>query len=348
MGCRACASPGGGCQFLGTAATSQVVGEALGLSLPHTALAPSGQPIWLDAAKRSAGAMMRLHQLGMGTSDILTQAAVWNAMVVHAAFGGSTNLLIHLAAIAYAAGLQPPTVAGLDRGQSAGAAACGCAAERAAQFCHGAGFSGGRRAGSDAASAQGAADRYKGEDGYAANRWMRASTGGSRARDAGELRRVLEGAGRNRSGRCDHVAGSSARARADVGGLFPDRQSCAGGIGGQEHVDRSIAGWRRQVFRHVGPARVFITEEAAIKAIKSGEIMEGDVIVLICGGPKGAGMQEIYQITAALKALAALQACGCAYRRAFQRRFDGRVHWAYFAGGACGRADRQGSGRRRD
>ena len=53
VGCRACASPGGGCQFLGTAATSQVVGEALGLALPHTALAPSGQPIWLDAARRS-------------------------------------------------------------------------------------------------------------------------------------------------------------------------------------------------------------------------------------------------------------------------------------------------------
>src|SRR5271168_3620140 len=50
LGCRACASPGGGCQFLGTAATSQVVAEALGLALPHSALAPSGQPIWLDAA----------------------------------------------------------------------------------------------------------------------------------------------------------------------------------------------------------------------------------------------------------------------------------------------------------
>ncbi len=54
LGCRACASPGGGCQFLGTAATSQVVGEALGLSLTHSALAPSGQPIWLDMAVRSA------------------------------------------------------------------------------------------------------------------------------------------------------------------------------------------------------------------------------------------------------------------------------------------------------
>ena len=57
MGCRACATPGGGCQFLGTAATSQVVAEALGLSLPHSALAPSGQPIWLDAATRSARAL---------------------------------------------------------------------------------------------------------------------------------------------------------------------------------------------------------------------------------------------------------------------------------------------------
>ena len=50
MGCRACATPGGGCQFLGTAATAQVIAEALGLALPHTALAPSGAPIWLDAA----------------------------------------------------------------------------------------------------------------------------------------------------------------------------------------------------------------------------------------------------------------------------------------------------------
>src|SRR5687767_4937586 len=52
LGCRACASPGGGCQFLGTAATSQVVAEALGLTLPHAALAPSGQSVWLDMATR--------------------------------------------------------------------------------------------------------------------------------------------------------------------------------------------------------------------------------------------------------------------------------------------------------
>src|SRR4051794_28232180 len=60
LGCRACGSPGGGCQFLGTAATSQVVAEALGLTVPHAALAPSGQPIWLDTARRSALALIGL------------------------------------------------------------------------------------------------------------------------------------------------------------------------------------------------------------------------------------------------------------------------------------------------
>src|SRR5580698_9304209 len=110
MGCRACATPGGGCQFLGTAATSQVVAEALGLSLPHAALAPSGQSMWLDAAARSARALFRMAELGIGTRDVLTDASVRNAMILHAAFGGSTNLLLHVPAIAHAAGLRRPTV----------------------------------------------------------------------------------------------------------------------------------------------------------------------------------------------------------------------------------------------
>src|SRR5205807_542637 len=110
LGCRACGTPGGGCQFLGTAATSQVVGEALGHSLPHSALAPSGQPIWLDMATRSARAMAALRSRGLKGRDIVTDASVRNAMVVHAAFGGSTNLLLHVPAIAHAAKLPRPTV----------------------------------------------------------------------------------------------------------------------------------------------------------------------------------------------------------------------------------------------
>src|SRR5213075_2310614 len=67
LGCRACGSPGGGCQFLGTAATSQVVAEALGLAVPHSALAPSGQPVWTDIALRSARALCHLEAKGIRT-----------------------------------------------------------------------------------------------------------------------------------------------------------------------------------------------------------------------------------------------------------------------------------------
>jgi dihydroxyacid dehydratase/phosphogluconate dehydratase len=107
LGCRACGSPGGGCQFLGTAATAQVVCEALGMSLPHSALAPSGQPVWLDMARRSAHALLSLDKRGLKMRDILTWESVENAMVLHAAFGGSTNLLLHIPAIAHAAGECP-------------------------------------------------------------------------------------------------------------------------------------------------------------------------------------------------------------------------------------------------
>ena len=108
LACRVCGSPGGGCQFLGTAATSQVVAEALGMAVPHSALAPSGQPIWLDMARRSARALTLLEARGISIGDVVTREALRNSMVVHAAFGGSTNLLLHIPAIAHARGLPRP------------------------------------------------------------------------------------------------------------------------------------------------------------------------------------------------------------------------------------------------
>src|SRR4051812_28247386 len=110
MGCRACGSPGGGCQFMGTAATSQVVAEALGLTLPHGALSPSGAEIWRDLARRSARALMALEEKNLTSRALLSDDSIYNAMVAHAAFGGSTNLVLHIPAIAHAAGLRRPTV----------------------------------------------------------------------------------------------------------------------------------------------------------------------------------------------------------------------------------------------
>ena len=300
VGCRACASPGGGCQFLGTAATSQVVGEALGLALPHTALAPSGQPIWLDAARRSGRAILRMHQLHIGTEDILTDAAIRNAMVVHAAFGGSTNLLLHIPAIAYAAGLKRPTVAdwtavnrlvprlvdALPNGPFATVQVflAGAVPEVMLHL---------REAGLLDTSVK----TVSGESLDASLDWWKQSN----RRQA--LRRELQ----TRDGiDPDDVIMSPARAAQKgltsticfpVGNLAPE-----GSVIKSTAIDSSLVD-ESEVYRHLGPAKVFVTEEAAIKAIKSGDVARGDVLVLICGGPAGAGMQEIYQITAALKQL---------------------------------------------
>jgi putative YjhG/YagF family dehydratase len=302
VGCRACASPGGGCQFLGTAATSQVVGEALGLALPHTALAPSGQPIWLDGAKRSSRAILRLHQLQIGTENILTQAAIRNAMIVHAAFGGSTNLLLHIPAIAHAARLQRPTVADWTEVNRQAPRIVDALPNGPRGFATVQVFLAGgvpevmlhlRSAG----LLDGSVTTVSGESLDACLDWWKESP------RRHELRRVLK----DRDGiDPDDVIMSPDRARSrgltsticfPVGNLAPE-----GSVIKSTAIDASLVG-EDGVYRHVGPARVFVTEADAIKAIKGGQVARGDVVVLICGGPAGAGMQEIYQITAALKQL---------------------------------------------
>ena len=75
-----------------------------------TALSPSGYPVWFELASRSAKALTHLHKKKIGTSQILSAASIRNAMITHAACGGSSNPIIHLAAIAYHAGLERPTV----------------------------------------------------------------------------------------------------------------------------------------------------------------------------------------------------------------------------------------------
>ncbi|MFP5226155.1 MAG: YjhG/YagF family D-xylonate dehydratase [Acidobacteriota bacterium] len=302
MGCRACASPGGGCQFLGTAATSQVVGEALGLALPHTALAPSGQPVWLDAAKRSAAALLRLREIGMGTQEILTQAAFENAMVVHAAFGGSTNLLLHLPAIAHAAGRKRPDVAEWMRVNREVPRLVDALPNGPRGFATVQVFLAGgvpevmlhlRAAGLLNTKVPTAAGVTLG----ACLDWWEQS----------ERRRALQQNLRERDGiDADEVICSPDRARSR--GLTSTVCFPKGNLAPHGSVVKSTAidpGLIREdgVFYHRGPARVFTLESDAIEAIRKGRISAGDVMVLLCCGPLGAGMQEIYQITAALKAL---------------------------------------------
>jgi putative YjhG/YagF family dehydratase len=305
LSCRACASPGGGCQFLGTAATSQVVAEALGLSLPHTALAPSGQPIWLDMAHRSARALMALDRRGIKSSDILTDAAIRNAMIVHAACGGSTNLLLHIPAIAHAAGLRVPTVADWQEVNA-----------RVPRFV-------------DALP-----------NGPVGHPTVRVFLAGGvpeimlHLRELGLLDlNVLTASGltlcevlawwensqrrqtvRETLKRRDNVDADDvimpptlAKSRGLTSTVCFPRGNLApeGSVIKSTSIDPRVVD-ADGVYRKTGPARVFTRERDAIAAIKGrGEkpIKPGDVIVLIARGPMGSGMEETYQVTSALRYL---------------------------------------------
>jgi len=303
--CRACATPGGGCQFLGTAATSQVVAEALGMSLPHSALSPSGHPIWLDMARRSARAVLALEARDLKMRDILTDASVRNAMVVHAAFGGSTNLILHLPAVAHAAGLPRPTAADWTATNRRVARLVDALPNGPRSFTTVQVFLAGgvpevmlhlRRAGLLDTGVL----TVSGDTLDATLDWWEAS-----ARRA-ELRRVLQE--RDGIDPDDVIMDPARAARAGLtstvtfphGNLAPE-----GSVIKSTAIDPSVVG-PDGVYRKTGPARVFRTEAAAIAAIKSNgrdRVHPGDVIVLICRGPMGSGMEETYQITSALKYL---------------------------------------------
>lgn len=305
LGCHACASPGGGCQFLGTAATSQVVAEALGLTLPHSALAPSGQPIWLDMARRSARAIAQLSQRGLTMRAILTDTAVRNAMTVHAAFGGSTNLLLHLPAVAYHAGLRRPTVEDwtvINRRvpRLVDVLPNGPVGHPTVRVF----LAGGVPEVMLHLRALGLLDEscltVTGEPLGKILDWWQKSERRRLLRDVLLAKDKIDP---------DDVIMSPERARAK--GLtstvtFP-RGNVApeGAVIKSTAIDPSVVD-ADGVYRKLGPARVFTTEKAAIAAIKSHgpeRLKPGDILVLICRGPMGAGMEEIYQVTSALKHL---------------------------------------------
>jgi putative YjhG/YagF family dehydratase len=302
LGCRACATPGGGCQFLGTAATAQVVAEGLGIALPHSALAPSGQAVWLDLAVQSARALMALQKAGTIGRDILTDASIRNAMVVHAAFGGSTNLLLHIPAIAHAAGLRRPTV-------------------------------------EDWITVNRATPRLvdalpNGPMGHPTVRVFLA--GGVpevmlHLRDLGLLDlSVRTVTGETLAENLDAWAKCERRQRFrallhELDGIDPDdvilppdraksrgltgtvifptgNLAPEGSVVKATSIDPSVVD-AQGIFRIEGPARVFTSEADAMASIRAGKIQTGDVLVLAGVGPMGTGMEETYQVTSALKHL---------------------------------------------
>ena len=303
MGCKACGSSGGGCQFLGTAATAQVVAEALGLCLPHSALVPSGEAVWLDIARRSALALLNLKAEKLTLADILTPAALENAMLLHSAFGGSTNLLLHIPAIAHAAGLKPPSVEdwirinkstprlvdalpnGPRNHPTVQVYMAGAVPEVMLHL---------REMGLLNANAL----TVTGDKLDTALDWWRDS---DRRRFARERLQSSDGIDP------DDVIMSADQARQrgltstvvfPVGNIAPQ-----GSVIKATAIDPSVVD-DDGVYRHRGPARIFTSERAAVRAVKGlneDPIRAGDVLVLIGVGPTGTGMEETYQLTSALK-----------------------------------------------
>ena len=295
MGCRACGSSGGGCQFMGTAATSQVVAEALGLTLPHSALHPSGTDLWVDMARRSARALVRAAERGTTTADVLTDDAVHNAMVVHAAVGGSTNLYLHLPAIAHAAGLARP---GVDEWRAVNASVprlVDALPNGPKNFATVHVFLAGgvpevmlRLA--DRGALRLDAPTVGGMSMGEQLEWWEGSDRRARLRD--RLERldgidpddVIRPAGRELGGTVTILGGNLA-----PGGALVKSTAIR-----HELLDAEGR------YRAEGRARVFTSEDEAIDAIKQRSIHPGEVLVLVGIGPSF-GMPETYQVTAALK-----------------------------------------------
>jgi putative YjhG/YagF family dehydratase len=281
------------------------VAEALGMALPHSALAPSGQPIWLDLATRGAQALWRLTECGLTLKDILTDAAIRNAMVVHAACGGSTNLLLHVPAVAHAAGLRRPTV-------------------------------------DDWAEVNRQVPRFVDAlpNGPVGHPTVRVFLAGGvpeimlHLRSLGLLALdVLTVAGCTLGEVLEAWERSERRVRVrkllwDRDGVDPDDVIMAPAVARERGLTSTICFPRGNlapegsvikataidatvvdadgVYRKTGPARIFCREADAVAAIKGQTqppVRPGDVLVLAGRGPQGSGMEETYQVTSALKHL---------------------------------------------
>jgi putative YjhG/YagF family dehydratase len=234
--------------------------------------------------------------------DVLTDSAVRNAMVVYAAFGGSTNLLLHVPAIAYAAGLRRPALEDFKKvnrnvPRLVDVLPNGPIGHPTVRVF----LAGGvpevmlnmRELDLMDLNVMTVSGRSLGEQ----LDWWEAS---DRRRRLRELLYQKDGVDP------DEVIMSPARARQcgltgtitlPQGNLSPE-----GSVVKSTAIDPTLLD-NYGVYRKIGPARVYTSEAGAIRAIKTGDVKPGDIIVLICAGPMGSGMEEILQVTGALKHL---------------------------------------------
>lgn len=282
MRCKLAACRGGGaCQYMGTASTMQVMAEALGLSLPGNALIASDTP--LEHLARQAGQQLKyLIDNDLRPAMIMNKKAFENALILHAAVAGSTNILLHLPAVAAQAGIKI-TLKDFDRVHRAIPVLC---------FLKTAGkwptrllwYAGGVPA----------LMRELKND---LNLEAMTVTG----RSLGENLYELE-----QTGFFERQAGYLANYNLKVGDVIRSKKRPVQKSGGISVLYGNIApdgavvkhsAVPASLHTHVGPARPFDSEDAALAAIDHNEIAPGDVIIIRYEGAAASGMPEMLKTT---------------------------------------------------
>ncbi|WP_277071130.1 dihydroxy-acid dehydratase [Slackia exigua] len=261
----------GSCSGMFTANSIQCLSEALGIALPGNGTVPAVYSERIRMAKQAGMKVMEMLERDIRPRDLITPASVHNGMVLDMAFGGSTNTMLHLTAIAHAAGC-PITMDDWDRVSDVTPNLTRIAPAGPLHI--------------EDLDAAGGISAILGELG--------------RAGLLDETALTCHGTMAEWLAQCPPVDGEVVRTKENAymqtGGLKVMRGNIAPdcGVVKKSAVDEGMR-------RHSGPARVFDSEDAACEAIFGGAINPGDVVVIRYEGPSGGpGMREMLTPTSAI------------------------------------------------
>ena len=274
----------GACTFLGTASTMQCMAEALGLALPGSALIPATMRDLSACARRAGRAVMNLVRVGITPSQILTEAAFRNAVIVHSAIGGSTNATLHLPSIARELGLELPVRWFDELGQKT--PHLGNIFPSGKYLTESFWFAGGIPA------VQLALADLLDLD-------VMTVTGQTLGENLEQLRK----AGWFEYGR-GYLANYGLKPEEVI--LPRDQVTEMGSVAvltgniAPEGAVIKYSACREEMQVHEGPAKVFDSEEDAYQGVVDGRVQPGDIIVVRYEGPRGSGMPELLATTEAI------------------------------------------------
>lgn len=275
----------GACSFIGTASTMQIMAEALGLMLPGSALMPATCEDLKEMAYKAGKQVMELVKKGIKVSDIVTEKAFENAIMVHAAISGSTNSLLHIPAMAHELGIEidADTFDRMHRGahylldiRPAG--------KWPAQFFY---YAGGVPAVMEEIKSMLHLD-------------VMTVTGKTLGENLEDLKK------NGFYDKCESYLKKWGLKRTDVIRTFDEPIGTDGTVAilrGNLAPEGSVvkhSAVPKEMFKAVLKARPFDCEEDAIAAVLSHKIRPGDAVFIRYEGPKGSGMPEMFYTTEAI------------------------------------------------